>query len=319
MRYLGRTHRVSIAWLHEVFKGDNMILHKCDTTPQAADIFTKSFTDVSKWKHALSLIHFGVSVGDHVPSVVDPPQPSLPKQKKGGAPAACCCRAAHVSKDDDLLIQIGEKLLEDNYLREERGDSRAVRRTREGCVREIEKITRMAGNLFNHDDGYYLFVNHPEADPGKDGTVWRQIIGSDDCFLPRTTEANPLLTLVPTNAEWESISTAIRQDKLNMRMFCRKVQKNIRYKQDGQIHEAQVWVGDELPDGEKMPMLQNFANIYSGFDAEKERQALELYNKVIRFVKTMVIATTEVMIPPYIMHGWRKPAGVASDVWWEHQ
>eukprot|EP00971_Amphidinium_carterae_P267617 5308821-Amphidinium_carterae.1 len=45
MRYLGRTHRVSIAWLHEVFKGDNMILNKCDTSLQAADIFTKSFTD----------------------------------------------------------------------------------------------------------------------------------------------------------------------------------------------------------------------------------------------------------------------------------
>eukprot|EP00971_Amphidinium_carterae_P329087 6461375-Amphidinium_carterae.1 len=32
----------------------------------------------------------------------------------------------------------------------------------------------------------------------------------------------------------------------------------------------------------------------------------------------MVIATTEVNVPPYIMHGWRKPDGIASDIWWEH-
>eukprot|EP00971_Amphidinium_carterae_P162376 3218859-Amphidinium_carterae.1 len=32
----------------------------------------------------------------------------------------------------------------------------------------------------------------------------------------------------------------------------------------------------------------------------------------------MVIATTEVNVSPYIMHGWRKPDGIASDVWWEH-
>eukprot|EP00971_Amphidinium_carterae_P182499 3621816-Amphidinium_carterae.1 len=45
MRHLGRTHRVSVAWLHEVFLSGNMVLNKCDTNDQSADIFTTSFTD----------------------------------------------------------------------------------------------------------------------------------------------------------------------------------------------------------------------------------------------------------------------------------
>eukprot|EP00971_Amphidinium_carterae_P244455 4853925-Amphidinium_carterae.2 len=31
----------------------------------------------------------------------------------------------------------------------------------------------------------------------------------------------------------------------------------------------------------------------------------------------MIIATTEVRVPPYI--GWNKPRGLASNIWWEHQ
>eukprot|EP00971_Amphidinium_carterae_P037914 745498-Amphidinium_carterae.1 len=57
--------------------------------------------------------------------------------------------------------------------------------------------------LFNHEDGCYLTVNHPETNPGENGAPWRQIIMSDDCFL------SPIGTLVPTKAEWESISQAI--------------------------------------------------------------------------------------------------------------
>eukprot|EP00971_Amphidinium_carterae_P162318 3217887-Amphidinium_carterae.1 len=51
---------------------------------------------------------------------------------------------------------------------------------------------------------------------------------------------------------------------------------------------------------------------------QREQKANELYRRVARFVKAMVIATTKVNIPPYILHGWRKPDGLASDVWWEH-
>eukprot|EP00971_Amphidinium_carterae_P290398 5765838-Amphidinium_carterae.1 len=47
---------------------------------------------------------------------------------------------------------------------------------------------------------------------------------------------------------------------------------------------------------------------------EREQRARELYRKVTRFVKAMVIATTKVNIPPYILHGWKAPEGIASDV-----
>eukprot|EP00971_Amphidinium_carterae_P170073 3369873-Amphidinium_carterae.1 len=176
--------------------------------------------------------------------------------------------------------------------------------------------------LFGHEDGCYLTVNHPNTDPGKDGAPWRTIIDSDDCFLPERNNTNPLETLVPTRAEWESISRAIRQEKFSMRTFCRMVQKNIRYKQGDQLIEAQVWVGEELPEYERYLMQQEFTVIYidaTESTVEREELARGLYRKVIRFVKAMIIATTEVRIPPYIMHGWRKPPGLASNVWWERQ
>eukprot|EP00971_Amphidinium_carterae_P194645 3862514-Amphidinium_carterae.1 len=68
-------------------------------------------------------------------------------------------------------------------------------------------------------------------------------------------------------------------------------------------------------------MLQNLSAIYineTDSTLEREERARELYRRVTRFVKAMVIATTEVNVPPYIMHGWHKPDGVASDVWWEN-
>eukprot|EP00971_Amphidinium_carterae_P109153 2161479-Amphidinium_carterae.2 len=52
--------------------------------------------------------------------------------------------------------------------------------------------------------------------------------------------------------------------------------------------------------------------------AERGEKARRLYRKVVRFVKAMIIASSEVSIPPYVMHGWSKPSGMASDVWWEH-
>eukprot|EP00971_Amphidinium_carterae_P247817 4920858-Amphidinium_carterae.1 len=51
---------------------------------------------------------------------------------------------------------------------------------------------------------------------------------------------------------------------------------------------------------------------------QREQKAMDLYRRVARFVKAMVIATTKLNIPPYILHGWRKPNELASDVWWEH-
>jgi hypothetical protein len=40
MRYLGRTHGVSVAWLHETFKGEDLSLAYEISTRMCADIFT---------------------------------------------------------------------------------------------------------------------------------------------------------------------------------------------------------------------------------------------------------------------------------------
>ena len=57
MRHIGRTHKICHMWLHEQLTQQPAVsLEYCDTALMAADIFTKAFTDVSKWKHALSLI-----------------------------------------------------------------------------------------------------------------------------------------------------------------------------------------------------------------------------------------------------------------------
>ncbi len=45
MRYLHRTHRVSVSWLHEVYKRDDVVLMYEDSAKMAADIYTKGFTD----------------------------------------------------------------------------------------------------------------------------------------------------------------------------------------------------------------------------------------------------------------------------------
>ena len=45
MRYLGRTHGVSVAWLHETFKGEDLDLAYEQSSRMSADIFTKAFTD----------------------------------------------------------------------------------------------------------------------------------------------------------------------------------------------------------------------------------------------------------------------------------
>ena len=56
MRYLHRTHRISIATLHEILTGQSTdTTVKCQFTKSsemAADIFTKGFTDKGKWTHA---------------------------------------------------------------------------------------------------------------------------------------------------------------------------------------------------------------------------------------------------------------------------
>ena len=51
-----RTQKVSFAWLRQQFEFGNFLMLNADTREQVADIFTKPFTDRSKWQHALRLI-----------------------------------------------------------------------------------------------------------------------------------------------------------------------------------------------------------------------------------------------------------------------
>ncbi len=57
MRHLLRTHRVSVDWLHEIVNRDDVIMLYETTDRQAADVFTKGFTNVDKWVHATELIN----------------------------------------------------------------------------------------------------------------------------------------------------------------------------------------------------------------------------------------------------------------------
>ena len=57
MRYIGRTHGVSVAWLHETFKSDDLDLAYEVSSRMCADIYTKAFTDADKWRLACWLIN----------------------------------------------------------------------------------------------------------------------------------------------------------------------------------------------------------------------------------------------------------------------
>ena len=58
MRYLHRTHRVSISWLHDLNQSKVINTLACDTNLQKADVFTKGFTEPNQWK--TKLVEIGV-------------------------------------------------------------------------------------------------------------------------------------------------------------------------------------------------------------------------------------------------------------------
>ena len=56
VRYLERTHGVSVAWLREVFQADHIALVYEITGKMAADIYTKGVHDDGrKWRSVASL------------------------------------------------------------------------------------------------------------------------------------------------------------------------------------------------------------------------------------------------------------------------
>eukprot|EP00972_Heterocapsa_arctica_P045115 6661509-Heterocapsa_arctica.AAC.1 len=57
MRYLQRTHGVSVACLHETFKKDCLDLNCELSSRMCADIYTKAFTDAVLWVQVCGLIN----------------------------------------------------------------------------------------------------------------------------------------------------------------------------------------------------------------------------------------------------------------------
>ena len=76
MTHIGRTHRISIAWLYEQPQANSIKMYRADSELMAADIFTKPFPDAkaSTWWPNLALINiteaaFADSI-DYHPSMV---------------------------------------------------------------------------------------------------------------------------------------------------------------------------------------------------------------------------------------------------------
>ena len=56
MRYLARTHRVSVAWLHKVCQMTEIRMVYEATSRMCAYYLTKAFTNALAWRHACDLI-----------------------------------------------------------------------------------------------------------------------------------------------------------------------------------------------------------------------------------------------------------------------
>ena len=57
MRYLPRTHRVQVGWIHERYQSGQFIFAHESGERMPPDVFTKMFADKEKWKSARQLIH----------------------------------------------------------------------------------------------------------------------------------------------------------------------------------------------------------------------------------------------------------------------
>ena len=108
MRHLGRTHRVSVDWLHEQFSSDQISLLYEKTDRQAGDIFTKGFTNPDKWRHAAELINIlspdllkAIGRGSAKPSssFEVPPQVAVPQDAPEQSNSCVSYAAACLAED----------------------------------------------------------------------------------------------------------------------------------------------------------------------------------------------------------------------------
>jgi hypothetical protein len=70
MRHLSRSHRVSVAWLHEQYKRENFEFAYVETDSMAADMFTKSMPNPAKWIHARKSICVLASIDELADAII---------------------------------------------------------------------------------------------------------------------------------------------------------------------------------------------------------------------------------------------------------
>ena len=98
MRHLGRTHHVSVDWLHERCASEDVNLIPETTDRQSADIYTKAFVNPDTWRHATELINISSMLksiatrGDSIakstklPPFTVPPQVAIQQKTAIAAP-----------------------------------------------------------------------------------------------------------------------------------------------------------------------------------------------------------------------------------------
>ena len=78
MRHITRTHGVNIQWLHDLYKKGEFRAIYTSSESQCADIFTKSFKDVPKWKQAVD----NIGVAPPGAKIAMPPKPGMRETTK---------------------------------------------------------------------------------------------------------------------------------------------------------------------------------------------------------------------------------------------
>eukprot|EP00971_Amphidinium_carterae_P067219 1330615-Amphidinium_carterae.3 len=296
-------------------------------TLQSADIFTNSFTNVVKWKHALSLIQFGTIVTDKPASFSNPP-PSLPK-KEGGAPVAYClprAAAAIGGNFNNKLLLIAERLAERLRL-----PTSATYCEDETTAKN--QWSRGLTHLPAHpSDGCYNRPPPPEVEPNENGGSWRAIIKSDDCMLGMDSMEGQATTgwvgstanemLMPTKHEWKMVESIFEEGMMfTTEMFTNILSRLIQYRDDqSELNIRTVWIPCQVEGDTRVQLVQRLRGLYKGIGKQEQQmsKADDLYNRIFQFTKAMYLTKGNVGIPPFIVHGWQAQQGAASDIWWVH-
>ena len=67
LRHFERTHRVSVAWLNEIYtRHKNISWYYAATAEMVADLFTKHFSSASTFQRLRTLVGISQSVGDMI-------------------------------------------------------------------------------------------------------------------------------------------------------------------------------------------------------------------------------------------------------------